>query len=186
MEDKEIVRLYWDRNERAIKETSVKYGGYCYQIAFNILLSKEDADESVNDTWLKTWECIPPHFPELLAAFVGKITRRISLNKWHSKTRIKRGGGQVSLALEELEECISTGNEVEKIIEQKELLRLINTFLSTLPETERDLFVCRYWFFASIQELCEKFSFSESKTKSILFRTREKLKNCLEKEGYLS
>lgn len=186
MEDKEIVRLFWDRNERAIKETSVKYGGYCYQIAFNILLNKEDADESVNDTWLKTWECIPPHFPEVLATFVGKITRRISLNKWHSKTRIKRGGGQVSLALEELEECISDSNDVEKSIEHKELLRLINTFLGTLPETERDLFVCRYWFFASIQELSEKFSFSESKTKSMLFRTREKLKNCLEKEGYLS
>jgi len=126
------------------------------------------------------------HFPEVLATFVGKITRRVSLNKWHSRTRKKRGGGQVSLALEELEECISTGNEVEKSIEHKELLRLINTFLGTLPETERDLFVCRYWFFASIQELSEKFSFSESKTKSMLFRTREKLKNCLEKEGYLS
>lgn len=186
MEDKEIVRLYWNRDERAIKETSSKYGRYCYAIAMNILLNKEDADESVNDTWLKTWECIPPHFPEVLATFVGKITRRISLNKWYAKTRKKRGCGQVCLALDELEECISAGNEVEESVEHKELLQLINTFLGNLPETERDLFVCRYWFFASIQELSEKFSFSESKTKSMLFRTREKLRNCLEKEGYLS
>ena len=186
MEDKEIVRLYWDRDERAIKETSVKYGRYCYTIAVNILQNKEDADESVNDTWLKTWECIPPHFPEALAVFVGKITRRVSINRWRSNTRKKRGGGQVTLALEELDECIATDHDVERAIEHKELLKLINTFLGTLPKTERDLFVCRYWFFASTKELSEKFAFSESKTKSMLFRTREKLKVCLEKEGYLS
>ena len=185
MEDKEIVNLYWDRNERAIKETAAKYGRYCYKIAYNILLDKEDADESVNDTYFRTWECIPPHFPEALAVFVGKITRRVSLNKWHSRTRKKRGGGQVYLALEELDECIADAHDVEKEIEHKELLQTINDFLGTLPVTERDLFVCRYWFFASIQELSEKFSFSESKTKSMLFRTREKLKVCLKKEGYL-
>lgn len=185
MEDKEIVRLYWERNELAIKETSAKYGRYCYTIAVNILLNKEDANESVNDTWLKTWDCIPPHFPETLATFVGKITRRISLNMWRSGTRKKRGGGQVNLALEELDECIATDQDVERTIEHKELLKLINTFLGKLPDTERDLFVCRYWFLASIKELSEKFAFSESKTKSMLFRTREKLKVYLEKEGYL-
>lgn len=185
MDDKEIVRLYWDRNELAIRETSAKYGGYCYTIAYNILFSKEDAEESVNETYMKTWECIPPHFPKVLAAFVGKITRRISLNKWRSRTREKRGGGQVSLALEELDECVLAVNDVEKTIEHKELLRTINTFLGTLSETERDLFVCRYWFLSSIKELCRKFDFSESKTKSMLFRTREKLKSHLEEEGYL-
>lgn len=185
MEDKEIVRLYWDRNELAIQETSAKYGKYCYRIAFNILLNKEDADESVNDTWLKTWEAIPPHFPEALATFVGKITRRISLNKWNLRTRKKRGGGQVELALEELDECISSEKDVEQTIEYQELLQIINRFLGKLPETERDLFVCRYWFFASIQELSDKFAFSESKTKSMLFRIREKLKIYLEEEGYL-
>lgn len=185
MDDKEIVRLYWDRNELAIRETSAKYGGYCYTIAYNILFSKEDAEESVNETYMKTWECIPPHFPKVLAAFVGKITRRISLNKWRSRTREKRGGGQVSLALEELDECVLAVNDVEKTIEHKELLRTINTFLGTLSETERDLFVCRYWFLSSIKELSRKFDFSESKTKSMLFRTREKLKSHLEEEGYL-
>lgn len=185
MDDKEIVRLYWDRNELAIRETSAKYGGYCYTIAYNILFSREDAEESVNETYMKTWECIPPHFPIVLAAFVGKITRRISLNKWRSRTREKRGGGQVSLALEELDECVLAVNDVEKTIEHKELLRTINTFLGTLSETERDLFVCRYWFLSSIKELSRKFDFSESKTKSMLFRTREKLKSHLEEEGYL-
>lgn len=185
MDDKEIVRLYWDRNELAIRETSAKYGGYCYTIAYNILFSKEDAEESVNETYMKTWECIPPHFPKVLAAFVGKITRRISLNKWRSRTREKRGGGQVSLALEELDECVLAVNDVEKTIEHKELLRTINTFLGTLSETERDLFICRYWFLSSIKELSRKFDFSESKTKSMLFRTREKLKSHLEEEGYL-
>lgn len=116
MEDKDIVRLYWDRDERAIKETSGKYGRYCYTIAVNILLNKEDADESVNDTWLKAWDCIPPHFPEALATFVGKITRRISLNMWNARTRKKRGGGQVSLALEELDECIAADLDMETVL----------------------------------------------------------------------
>lgn len=185
MEDKEIVRLYFDRNELAIKETSAKYGKYCYTIAYNILLNREDADESVNDTYLKTWEAIPPHFPEVLATFVGKITRRVSLNKWHLRNRKKRGGGQVSLALEELDECIPDTNDVEKTLEYQELLQTINAFLGSLPETERDLFVCRYWFLASIKELSGKFGFSESKTKSMLFRTREKLKDFLSEEGFI-
>lgn len=185
MEDKEIVRLYWERNELAIKETSAKYGRYCYKIAYNILQNREDADESVNDTWLRTWECIPPHLPEVLSAFVGKITRRVSLNIWRSATRKKRGGGQVGPALEELEECLADENNVERMVEQRELLRGISGFLESLPETERDLFVCRYWFFSSIHELSKRFAFSESKTKSMLFRTREKLKVYLEEEGYL-
>ncbi len=90
MEDKEIVRLYWDRNELAIKETSLKYGGYCYTIAYHILLNREDADESVNDAYMRIWECIPPHFPEVLSVFVGKITRRVSLDKWRTRTGKKR------------------------------------------------------------------------------------------------
>lgn len=185
MEDKEIVKLYWNRNELAIKETASKYGRYCYRIAYNILYNKEDAEESVNDAYLNTWECIPPNFPEKLSTFVGKITRRISLNKWHSKTRKKRGGNQVDLALEELDECLASENNVERTIEYKELLQILNRFLEELPETERDLFICRYWFLASIQELSKKFAFSESKTKSMLFRIREKLKSYLEEEGYL-
>lgn len=185
MEDSQIVALYWQRNEQAISATSAKYGRYCYTIAYNILFSREDADESVNDTYMTAWERIPPHQPSVLSTFLGKITRRISLNKWRDKTRIKRGGGEMPLALDELSECICSDCDVERAVEQKELSSAIRRFLGTLPETERDVFVCRYWFLASVQEISEKFSFSESKTKSMLFRTREKLGKYLQGEGLL-
>ncbi len=121
----------------------------------------------------------------MLSTFLGKITRRISLNRWRSKTAAKRGGGEVTLALEELSECIPAAQQVEGVLEQKELSSAINRFLASLPETERDLLVCRYWFLASIQEVSRKFRFSESKTKSLLFRIRQKLGNYLREEGFL-
>ena len=185
MEDSQIVALYLQRNERAIEETASKYGHYCFKIAYNILANREDADESVNDTYMKTWECIPPHQPSLLSAFVGKITRRLSLNRRRDKNRLKRGGGQVALALEELDECIPGGKDVEQELERKELSRAINAFLGTLSEKERDVFVYRYWLLASVQEVSDRFGYSEGKTKTMLFRTREKLKSYLGKEGYL-
>lgn len=185
MEDSQILKLYWERNERAIQETAVKYGRYCHTIAYNILFSKEDADESVNDTYMTAWERIPPHRPSVLSTFLGKITRRISLNRLRNRNRDKRGGGEVPLALEELEECVSTAESAERIVERKELSFAIGHFLDTLPETERDVFVCRYWFLAPVQEIGAKFGFSESKTKSMLFRTRAKLRNFLAEEGLI-
>ena len=113
MEDKEIVSLYWKRDERAVSETSEKYGAYCYAIAYNILSSPEDAEESVNDTWVGAWESMPPHKPDALSAFLGKITRRISLKRWRNRRAAKRGGGVVELALEELKESIPAGQAVE-------------------------------------------------------------------------
>ncbi len=185
MEDSQIVKLYLNRNELAIKETSDKYGGYCFRIAYNILANREDADESVNDTYMKTWDCIPPHQPTVLSAFIGKITRHISLNRWRDKNRLKRGGGQVFLALDELDECIPSGSDVENNIVCKELAQAINLFLNTLSDTERDVFVCRYWAIASVHEISRKFNFTEGKTKTMLFRTREKLKDYLKKEGFI-
>ncbi|MGN0335529.1 MAG: RNA polymerase sigma factor [Lachnospiraceae bacterium] len=185
MEDNRIVDLYWERDENAIRETSAKYGRYLHTIAYHILYNQEDADESVNDTYMNAWESIPPHRPSVLSAFVGKITRRISLNKWRDKTRGKRGGGQVPLALDELSECIASDQDVEQVVELKELSHSIDHFLRTLPETERDVFVSRYWFLASVREISSKFEFSESKTKSMLFRTREKLKKYLWEEGLI-
>lgn len=152
MEDTQIVSLYWARNEDALAETAAKYGRYCFQIAYNILSSREDADESVNDTYLSAWERIPPHEPAVLSAFLGKITRRISLNRWRSKSRKKRGGGEVILALEELRECIPSSEDVERRMEQRELSRAITRFLSGLSETERNVFVCRYWYLADIKK----------------------------------
>ena len=183
MDDARIVSLYWARNEQAIEESESKYGGYCHAIAYRILTDREDADESVNDTWLAAWESMPPHRPSILAAYLGKITRRISLNRWRDRNRNKRGGGEVSLSLDELAECVPGQQNVERTMELAELAESINGFLAGLPAVERDVFVCRYWFLASLREISEKFDFSESKTKSMLFRTRKKLLTYLEKEG---
>ncbi len=183
MEDYQIVALYWNRNEDAIQATAAKYGRYCYTIAFHILSNREDADESVNDTYMSAWERIPPHSPAVLSTFLGKITRRISLNKWRYQTREKRGGGEVPLALDELSECIPSAQSTETLVEQKELSYAINLFIGTLTKSEQDVFVSRYWFLASIKEISLKFGFTEGKVKSMLFRIREKLKKYLSEEG---
>ncbi len=183
MEDKKIIALYWERSEKAIKETADKYGKYCYTIAFNILYNKEDADESVNDTYMGAWNSMPPHRPNILSAFLGKITRHISLNKWRHKNAEKRGGGQVTLALDELMECIPVEEKIEEKIEAMELARMIDVFLAGLKAEERRIFICRYWYMDSITELSKQFGYSESKVKSMLFRIRNKLLVHLEKEG---
>lgn len=184
MEDSRIVELYWDRSERAISETSNKYGKYCYTIAYHILADAGDADESANDAYLGAWNAMPPHRPSVLSAFLGKITRRISINRWSEKRAEKQGGGQVPLALDELSEVIASPDTPEQALDARELAAAVNRFLASLPEPERDLFVCRYWFLTPVAELSQKFEFSLSKTKSMLFRTRQKLKAHLEKEGF--
>lgn len=185
MEDNQIVTLYWERNELAIRATDVKYGRYCYAISYHILASKEDAEESVNDTYWAAWERIPPHRPSVLSAFLSKLTRRISLNKWRDRTAEKRGGGEVPLALDELSECIPGGQDVEQTVARNELNTAIRRFLAALPNTERDVFVCRYFLLVPMVEISERFGFSESKTKSMLFRTRGKLRKHLQEEGLI-
>lgn len=184
MDDKSIIDLYLDRSENAISETSEKYGKYCFSIAFNILSDKEDSEESVNDTYLAAWNNIPPRVPSILSTFLGKITRNISLNRWKSRRAYKRGAGEVPLALDELEECISTGESAEDTFERKELLRSINRFLAGLTDTERNIFVCRYFYLDPIQNIAERFGFSESKVTSMLHRIRGRLRKHLEKEGF--
>ena len=185
MDDELIVKLYWDRSEHAISETSRKYGAYCHSIAYSILQSREDAEESVNDTYMDAWNAMPPHRPSILATFLGKITRRISIDRWRSLNRIKRGGGEVTLALEELEQCIAGSQSPEREIEKKELAQAINRFLDKLPILERRVFLSRYWYMESIQQIAARFRFSQSKVTSMLFRTRNKLRRLLEKEGYI-
>lgn len=183
MEDLEIVELYWQRNEEAIKETSKKYGNYCYTIANNILYNNEDAQECVNDTYLGAWNAIPPHHPYVLSTFLGKITRRLSLNKWREKKALKRGGDEVTLSFDELEDCIAGNNSVQDEINQNDLVEAINEFLETLKVEERKVFVCRYFYFESIDEIAFRFSFTPSKVKMMLKRTRDKLKDYLVKKG---
>lgn len=184
MEDKEIIDLYLAREERAIQETDGKYGKYCFSIANNILESPEDSQECVSDTYLAAWNNIPPRLPAVLATFLGKITRNISLNRWRNRSAYKRGGGQVTLALEELEECLTTGESAEDKVMKKELLRSLNRFLGGLPDTERNIFVCRYWYLDSTEDIASRFGFSKSKVTSMLHRTRGKLRRHLEKEGF--
>jgi len=183
MEDHAIIELYWERSEDAISKTAAKYGGYCYTIAYNILSNNEDAEESVNDTWLAAWNTMPPRRPKLLAAFLGKMTRYISLDRWKNRTARKRGGGEVPLVLEELEECISGEDSVEKEYLQKEFAESLNQFVENLPDVERKVFLCRYWYMDSIETIAEHFGFSESKVASMLHRTRGKLRKMLEQEG---
>ena len=184
MDDRSIVALFWDRSETAIAETDKKYGPYCYSIAHNILTNREDAQECVSDTWLAAWKAMPPKKPAILSTFLGKITRRLSIDRWRTRTAYKRGGGELPLALEELGECADTETP-EATVQRRELALRFNQFLSTLPETERSVFLCRYWYLDSIGQIAEVFGFSQSKVTSMLHRTRKKLKDVLEKEGYV-
>lgn len=185
MEDGQIVNLYWERSENAIAETSKKYGKYCYSIAYHILGSAEDAEESVNDTYLAAWRHIPPHRPSVLSAFLGKVTRRIAIDRWRRRTAGKRGGGEMTLVLDELSDCIPTAHSVEHEVEAAELSRLIDDFVMSLPKAERQVFLCRYWYFDSIEEIARRFGFSKSKVKMMLHRQRKRLLNCLEREEFL-
>lgn len=185
MEDACIVELYLARSERAIEETAAKYGKYCYTIAFQILGNAEDAEESVNDTYLRAWNSIPPHRPAILSTFLGKITRRVSIDKWRGKTAEKRGNGEMTLALDELSDCVPGSQGVEHEMETAELAKAINRFVALLPVTERRIFICRYWYFDPVCAIADQFGFSQSKVKMTLHRLRKKLLAYLEKEAFL-
>lgn len=184
MEDEEIVSLYWERSEQAIKETETKYGGFCYSIAYNLLQNTEDAAESVNDTYLEAWNSMPPHKPNSLAAFLGRITRRLSVDRWRHSHAQKRGGGEYPLLLDELAECIPSKSSVEQQVELKELADTINRFLAAISQEKQQVFLRRYWYGDSMEELAGKFGCSVSKIKSILFHIRENLREQLKKEGF--
>lgn len=179
MQDNDIIALYFDRNEKAIAATEEKYGGYCRSIAMNILSDEMDAEECVNDTWLRTWNAIPPSRPSVLRVFVGKITRNLALDKYKAKTAEKRAGGEFAVSLDELDECIGTIDERESA----EIGESISKFLRGQPETARKMFVCRYFYCDPIADIARRFHTSEGRVKSTLFRMRGKLRDHLESEG---
>jgi len=183
MEDDTIFDLYDRRSELAISETARKYGNYCFTIAINILHDSEDAEECVNDTYLKAWDVIPPQRPTMFRLFLGKITRNLSLNKYKMQKAKKRGGGEIELLLSELEDCIPSQALVEKIYESNLVIEIINSCLLSIDSESRIIFVRRYWYADSIQTIATQFQMSESKVKSMLFRTRKALKTYLEREG---
>lgn len=183
MEDSQIVDLYWERSPRAISETAEKYGRYCHRIAYNILRSEEDSEECVNDTYLSAWNAMPEQRPQKLSAFLGRITRNLALKKWEWYSAEKRGGGQVPLALDELQECVPAPDRVERVADDLALTEALNRFLASLPREKRRIFMRHYWYFSPVAEIAESYAVSESKVKMTLLRTRKELKLFLEKEG---
>ena len=184
MEDSKIVDLYWARSENAITETKRKYDRYCFSIASNILPFHEDAEECVNDTYLAAWNSIPPSRPSILSTYLGKLTRRISIDRWRKLSADKRGHGPITVALDELAECIPSESNPAEAVEAKALAEVIGRFLDTVPYTERKVFLMRYFDMAKIQDIARGCNMSPSKVKSMLHRTRCKLRIALQKEGY--
>lgn len=185
MEDAAIIELYWKRSESALTATAEKYGKYCYSIAYGVLSNAQDAEESVNDTYLEAWNSIPPNRPSSLSAFLGKIARRRAIDKWRAQSAEKRGGCEAALVLEELEGPIFSGGSTESELEAEELAKAIKSFVSVLPAVQRHVFVCRYWYIDSVQDIARRFGFSQGKVKTLLYRLRKKLLTYLEKEGIM-
>ncbi len=188
MEDNHIVDLYFQRDERAITESEAKYGGYCTRIAMNILDNRLDAEECVNDTYLRAWESIPPTRPVKLGAFLGKITRNLSLDRFKAKKAAKRGDSLFFASLDELNECIPAGSTgfgsgFDEETEARRIGECINRFLRKQSGEMQDVFICRYFYSDSIGEIARRFGLSESKVKSMLHRARAKLRKSLESEG---
>ena len=180
MEDEKIVEMYWARSEDAIKETEAKYGSYCRRIAMNILSNELDAEECVNDTYLKAWEAIPPARPERLSSFLGRITRNIALNRY-ARDRAQKRSPKAETVYEEISELIPDGSESPA--DESALRDAINAFLSSLSPKNRIIFVQRYWYLCSVKEIAKNRAISESDVKVSLLRTRRKFKEYLMKEG---
>lgn len=184
MQDEYIVELFWLRDETALTQTAQKYGSYLQKIAFQILSDREDSEESVNDTYLKAWHSMPPHKPCVLSSYLGKITRQLSIDRFRQKNRQKRKPSQYALSLSELEECIPGGSSPEEALELQLLARSITAFLRCLPPKTRQIFIGRYYYLDPVKEIAAYCGISEAKTKSLLHRTRIRLRAHLEKEGF--
>ena len=184
MEDSKIVQLYWNRDQSAIAHTAKKYGKYCAKIAKNILGNEEDAEECVNDTYMKAWNSMPDHRPEILSTFLGKITRNLSFNRYKHNHAEKRGGSEITIVLDELNECVSGSANIEQEIEYQELIMAINEFLATLSVDKRGMFVCRYWYADSISDIAKQYGIRENTVSMTLLRLRRKLEKYLKERGF--
>ena len=184
MDDAKIVQLYWDRNEQAIPVTANKYGNYCTSISINILGNREDAEECVNDTYMNAWNSIPPHRPNILSTFLGKIVRNLSIKRYKHNTADKRGGGPAIVVLDEIAEFVSDTDSAEQEIDRKELVKAIDSFLDRLPANKRNIFICRYWYFDSVSDIANRFGMTENNVSVTLNRLRLKLHNYLLERGF--
>lgn len=186
MTDEEILALYFLREEQAVRETAERYGSCCYTIANRILRSPEDSEECVNETWLRAWKTIPPAYPHNLKTYLTSITRNLAFNISRSRKALRRGGGELEAVLEELSECIATPGTPEEALIQRELGQVINAFLDTLPERDRDVFLRRYYYVESHREIAQRYRLRENTVAVILTRVRKKLKQQLIREGYVN
>lgn len=184
MEDETILDLYFARNEQAVVETDRKYGGYCFSLANSILNDRQDAEETVSDTYLKVWDTIPPKRPNVLKLFLAKITRNLAFSRWRKYTAEKRGGGEMELVLEELAGCLAAPGSVEDRMNGQELAKTIRTFLDTLPVREQDIFLRRYFFVEESETIARRYGMKPATVLRTLSRTRQKLKHYLTQEGY--
>lgn len=185
MEDKNIVEMYLKRDTEAVCATAEKYGDYCFAVANNILRNNEDAEECVNDTYLRVWNAIPPNEPQNLKMFLARITRNLALDRYKENRREKRGSGAVDAALDELGECVGGGDDTAKAYEGKELQESVGNFVRSLNARDGDIFIRRYFFMESTVDISKKFGMRESNVLLMLSRTRKKLKKHLVKEGFL-
>lgn len=183
MDDRRIVDLYWARDEHAILESDKKYGRMLHSLSYSLLSSREDAEECVNDTYLDAWGAMPTARPEFLGAFLSKITRRISVDRFRKKHREKRGG--IDNLTEELSECISGGRTPSEEYDDKRISEQLNEFLYGQPKEKRVMFVLRYFYSSSIDDIADRLGISESKVKTTLFRMRAELKERLEEQELL-
>lgn len=181
MEDEQIVSLYWARDQRAVEETAAKYGGFLYSLAWNLLRVQCDAEECVNDVYLRAWNAMPPERPGYLRAWLGRIVRNLSLDRWKRDRAEKRGGGEILLG--ELAECLPGSADPQKQMEDQEIAGLVSRFLRKLPRENRRIFLLRYWYGSSLAEIAEACGCGTGKVKSSLFRTRKALRTYLEREG---
>ncbi len=185
MDDSEIIRLFFDRSEQAIRETQAKYGAYCTAIVYRILSSVEDSEECVSDVWQRAWESIPPARPGDLRLYLGKIARNQALSRLRAAKTVKRGGTSVVLALDELGECVSAGDTPEDAMLRRQLSEAVNRFLEKLPQEKRAVFVLRYWYLYTSAEIARRTGIRENTVRAMLFRLRKQLKSHLEKEEVL-
>lgn len=183
MEDGKIIELYWSRSSDAIPASEEKYGPWCRNLSLGIVGNWQDAEECVNDTWLRAWHAMPPHRPQRLGLFLGKITRNLSLDKLKGRKREKRGGGVGEVALEELEEVLSGGINPQDALEDRAVVEALNRWLGQLPREKQTAFLLRYWQMAGIAEIAGRLRCSEGKVTSMLHRLRQNLRTYLEKEG---
>lgn len=182
--DEDIIDLYFKRDEDAITYSDLKYGAYCNAVALNILKNKEDSSECVSDTWLRSWNVIPPERPSILRAFFARITRNLALDRYRENHSQKRGSGEVPIVIDELENCISGKDDIENSVITKELTQAINQFLRSVSPKERNVFIRRYYFFEDADQIANKYHMTNANVRKVLSRTRLKLKNYLIKEGF--